>query len=106
MAESGTFDYESKDFSSSGGSLMNIDKYYNKSPKPGLIRDIIQTENDLVGFNIAWIVGFLIIIVLRIIRHEDVKDARWWWIFLIPIAICCLTWMFSYIITKYRRDHS
>ena len=68
-----------------------------------VLRDIVQTENDLAGFSFLWAIGFVVIFVLKLVEHADAKEAKWSGVFVIPIAICCLTWIFSYIITRYRK---
>lgn len=71
----------------------------------GCLTDMKRTENDLAGFSVVWAIGFFIVVILKLINHQDVKNAKWYWIILIPIVICCLTWIFSYVITKYRKKN-
>lgn len=68
-----------------------------------VLRDIVQTENDLAGFSLLWAIGFIVILILKLVEHEDAMEANWAGLFVIPIGICCLTWVFSYVITRYRK---
>ena len=71
-----------------------------------VIIDIIKTENDLAGFSILWSICCVLVIILRLVGHPDVIKAPWIGIFVIPLLICTLTWIFSYVITIYRRPNS
>jgi len=95
-----TDDFLSMDSIFSLASSMAVEE---EEKKRGLFRDIMTTENDMAGINGLWLIGFIILVIFRVTGYDDVKDAKWGFIVCIPVVICCFTWIFSYVITKYRK---
>ena len=70
--------------------------------------DLMTQENDLAGFNIIWALGTVVLIIMKIIYNDQdmVKNTGWATVFLTPLCISILTWIFSYAISKYRKENS
>jgi len=66
------------------------------------MRDIVQTENDLAGFGVIWLIGLCYVLYLRGQNHRDLVDTHYISIIAIVLMVCLCTWMFAVTITRNR----
>ena len=74
----------------------------------GCFRSLWKTENDLAGFSVIWLLGMIVLLILYFKNYGYMMDnnVELINIFLTPIIISSITWVFSWSITRFQKRNS